>query len=403
MLRVAEQSAKTDTGRQRRENEDAYFARAPLFVIADGMGGGPSGEVASRLAVEAFEPGLPDSGASAEKRLAETVRDANVRIHEYSLGDADREGMGTTLSAAYVDEREIAIAHVGDSRIYRLRGDVFERLTEDHTLVEELVRGGKLTPEEAEDHPQGSIITRALGNEPDVEVDAHTHPARAGDVYLICSDGLTGMVPEARVAEILRGAPDLEAAGRALVDAANRAGGRDNITVVLFRLEDVGAAEASGEQATETGAGGPSVAEVRAAAAAPAAAPAPARSAPRRRRAAPAAPGPVSASARRPRRRRAVAALAALTIAVPVLIGAWIASRAVYFVGTASDGEVAVFRGLPYDLPAGVHLYEQLYVSGVPAATLAPARRRKLLDHQLRSRGDATDLVRSLELGRVQQ
>ena len=239
MLRVAEQFAKSDTGRQRPANEDAHFARAPLFVVADGMGGAQAGEVASRMAVEAFEPGLPDGG-NPEERLAERAREANLKIHDHAQSDSSRAGMGTTLSAAYVGEDEVSIAHVGDSRIYLWRDGELTRLTRDHTLVEELVRRGKLTEEQAEDHPQRSIITRALGPEPAVDIDTRTQPARPGDVFLLCSDGLTSMVPEARVAEILVEASSLDAAGRALVDAANAAGGRDNITVVLFRLEDVG-------------------------------------------------------------------------------------------------------------------------------------------------------------------
>ena len=164
MLRAAETALKTDTGRQRRDNEDNAFARAPVFVVADGMGGAQAGEVASQIAIETFEQGLPDSG-SPEERLADRVREANHQIYERSRADRERAGMGTTLTAAYVDDTHVAIAHVGDSRAYLFRDGTLERLTQDHSLVEELVRQGKLTAEQAAEHPQRSIITRALGPE----------------------------------------------------------------------------------------------------------------------------------------------------------------------------------------------------------------------------------------------
>src|ERR671931_896031 len=244
MLRVAEHFERTDTGRQRRGNEDAFFARSPLFAVADRMGGAQAGEVASHMAVEVLEQGLPDGGGSIEERLRARVREANERILQLAQSDDQLAGMGTTLTAAYVGEDDLTVAHVGDSRLYRLRDGGLERLTDDHSLVEELVRQGKLTPQEADEHPQRSIITRALGAEPGVEADSRTWPARAHDVYLICSDGLTSMIPEAQVAQVIQGAGSLAAAGRTLIDAANEAGGRDNITVVLFRLEEVGAAVA---------------------------------------------------------------------------------------------------------------------------------------------------------------
>ena len=185
MLRVAEHFERTDTGRQRRANEDAFFARAPLFAVADGMGGAQAGEVASHLAVEVLEQGLPDGAGSVEERLRARVREANARINESAQADDARAGMGTTLTAAYVGEDELTVAHVGDSRLYRLRDGTFERLTDDHSLVEELVRQGKLTPEEADEHPQRSIITRALGRRGGRRGRQRARgPARDGDVYL---------------------------------------------------------------------------------------------------------------------------------------------------------------------------------------------------------------------------
>src|ERR1700745_2799586 len=179
MLRVAEQYAATDTGRQRRANEDALLARAPLFVVADGVGGAQAGEVASQVAIESFRGGV-QGNSQPEAALAALTKDANARIHELSHSHSERAGMGTTLTAMYVGEREVAIAHVGDSRAYCLRGGELMGLNGDHSLVDELMRQGRLTPEEAVEHPQRSVITRALGPEVEVEVDTRSFAARSG-------------------------------------------------------------------------------------------------------------------------------------------------------------------------------------------------------------------------------
>ncbi len=405
MLRVAEHYEKTDTGRARRANEDAFYARAPLFVVADGMGGAQAGEVASRLAAETFAAGLPDEG-SGEERLLANVREANRRIHERSEQERGLSGMGTTVTAVYADGDELAIAHVGDSRAYLLRDGELTRLTQDHTLVDELVRRGKLTEEEAAEHPQRSIITRALGPEPDVEIDTHTHRMRDGDVLLLCSDGLTSMIAEADVEQILRDAGGLEAVGRALVAAANDAGGRDNITVVLVRFAEVEAGTAPLDDATRAGGSALHAEDVRRAVAdadtlsreRPAAAAATAAATPRVVPARSARDD--RANAPLPRRVKVIAALVATAIVLGGLgVAGWMASRAVFFVGTDERGMVAVYRGLPWDLPAGLHLYESYYVSGVPASELTPSRRRELLDHRLRSRNDVRELASQLELG----
>ena len=232
MLQIAEAVQLTDTGRQREANEDSYFARGPLYAVADGMGGAQAGEVASRIAAEAFEPAERGSEAP-ETFLRSVVQSANSQIHTLSQKDASRSGMGTTLTAALVEGDEISIGHVGDSRAYLYRDGELKLLTSDHSLVEELRRQGRLTEEEAETHPQRSIITRALGPEAEVEVDTLTASARPGDVYLICSDGLTTMVKDARIMEILADSSSLDEATTWLVNEANEAGGRDNITVVL--------------------------------------------------------------------------------------------------------------------------------------------------------------------------
>jgi PPM family protein phosphatase len=456
MLRISDQFHASDLGRQRQGNEDNYFVRAPLFVVADGMGGAQAGEVASEMAVEAFDHGLPD-GDPAEG-LVRVIEGANRRIHERSRADEQRAGMGTTITAAYVGAEEVTVAHVGDSRAYLWRDGNLVRLTRDHSLVGELVARGKLTEEQAEAHPQRSVITRALGPEADVEVDVEVLRGRDGDVFLLCSDGLTSMIHEGGVKPVLERMTSLERAGRELIAAANEAGGRDNITVLLFRLEEVeaggGAAQSAATGASEqettaydTFAGqavpGPrqgvtrpeghtrvrdealradDVAHaVRAADEAEAAYRASgtvAMSAVRPRAAVldsppertmtlpdgtpPEAQPPVSP--RRARRRRVpVALIAVLAVLAMVLGGFWLATSAVYFVGTDAQrgNAVTIYRGLPIELPLGIDLYSRYAGSGVTLESIPPARRRTFTDHKLRSKDDAENLVIQLERGQL--
>jgi serine/threonine protein phosphatase PrpC len=393
MLRVAEQYAVTDTGRQRRANEDSLLARSPLFVVADGMGGAQAGEVASRIAVESFQPGLQDA-SRPELELAELAHAANARIHELSHSNAEQAGMGTTLTAVYVGEEEVAIAHVGDSRAYCLREGQLLRLTDDHSLVDELMRQGRLTPEEAVEHPQRSVITRALGPEGTVDVDTRSFRARPGDVYLLCSDGLTTMLTEEEILALLLANPSLRDAAEALIAAANEAGGRDNITVVLIRLEDVSASEPPvREHATIVGA--PAVQP-------PAVKPPVSPRAPRRPAAGRTDPDPASRARRRRRLRRAGALTATLVVLGLLASAGYLALQSVYFIGTNGRGLVTLFRGVPYRLPGNIPLYSGRYVSGVSASTLASQRRRTLLDHSLRSESNAASLIRSLELGQLE-
>ncbi|HEV3001133.1 MAG TPA: Stp1/IreP family PP2C-type Ser/Thr phosphatase [Solirubrobacteraceae bacterium] len=422
MLRVAEEFHGSHTGRQRRANEDSVYARAPLFAVADGMGGAQAGEIASRVAIETLGEARVPEGA-AEQRLAEIVLEANDRIHALSRQDQSRAGMGTTLTVLLVGDDEVTIAHVGDSRAYRYRGGGLERLTDDHSLVEELRRQGRLTEEEADEHPQRSIITRALGPEGHVEVDTRTWPARDGDVFLVCSDGLTTMLKEEAIAETLRSTPSLRDAGERLIDAANDAGGRDNISVVLVRVGavDGGARDARGEQATSAGDEALRTGDVHAAleaeerggATATVARddPTPSRRLePIRPRAGaappPPEPPPAPPPAKPPRRRRRRRALAALAVAavllVPIGIGVLTALRAVYFVGADEQGYVAVYRGVPWELPLGLDLYQTNYTSGVHRDLVPAARRETLLDHSLRSRDDAYEVVAELERGRLE-
>jgi PPM family protein phosphatase len=225
----------SDTGRRRRRNEDQYVCEPPLFAVADGMGGAQAGEVASGLAAAVLNEAAGDE--RGEGRVASLIKEANRRVFQRSTEDETTSGMGTTMTVALVDGDTIAFGHVGDSRGYRVRGGELEQLTDDHSLVGELVRSGRLSPEEAESHPQRSVITRALGTEPDVDVDTFTVQAEPDDIYLLCSDGLTDMVsPRDVQALLLQNADDLDRAARALVDAANAGGGEDNITVVLFQM-----------------------------------------------------------------------------------------------------------------------------------------------------------------------
>ena len=226
----------TDPGRRRRRNEDAYVCEPPLFAIADGMGGAQAGEVASGLAAAVLEEATGDE--RGEERVASLIQEANRRVFQRSNEDAATSGMGTTMTVALLDNADgtIAFGHVGDSRAYRVRGGELEQLTDDHSLVGELVRSGRLSPEEAESHPQRSVITRALGTEPDVDVDTFTVEAEDGDIYLLCSDGLTDMTSTRDILAAFEVNNDLDDAARALVSAANEGGGEDNITVVLFQI-----------------------------------------------------------------------------------------------------------------------------------------------------------------------
>jgi PPM family protein phosphatase len=405
-LRIVEHAGRTDVGRQRSANEDDFVLAPPFFAVADGMGGAKAGEVASAMATEGFE-GESESGEPAEVQLARILRDANRRIYDLAVADESHRGMGTTLTAAKITGDEISLAHVGDSRAYLMRDGELEQLTKDHSLVAELERSGQITAEAAEHHPQRSIITRALGPEPEVEVDTYTVPAREGDRFLLCSDGLTSMISDDEIGSILRSAESLDAAADALVRAANQSGGKDNITVVLFRVGPNGDGVPAED---ETIAGQVSAAEVQAAAAldeptephpgpvalAGAAPDATVVAPPERGRERKAAP-----RRRRFRLRTAVKALLLLAVLAAVVTGLYALSRQVYFIGTNDAGLVTLYRGIPYELPFGVDLYEEEYPSGVPARAIPDRRRERVLDHEWRSREDAVDLIRALERGQL--
>ena len=266
-MRIGRAASLSDTGRRRLRNEDAYVCDPPLFAVADGMGGAQAGELASRLAATAMAE--RQRGEKGEAAVTELVQAANARVYQRALEDPAAAGMGTTVTVAVFDAETgtIAIGHVGDSRAYRIRDGRLEQLTPDHSLVAELVRSGRLTPEQAADHPHRSVITRALGTEASVDVDVFTLEAAPGDLYLLCSDGLTTMVGDEEILALAAAAEhDPQPLAQALVGAANGAGGEDNITVVVFEVAE-GAADPEPEapavpEAPETvaGEGSPSAA-----------------------------------------------------------------------------------------------------------------------------------------------
>ena len=379
---------KTDPGRRRRNNEDVFVCEPPLFAIADGMGGAQAGEVASGLAAEALKEGEDGEGTSKE-RVNALIQSANRRVYEKAQQDMALAGMGTTLTLALVDEGTVTFGHVGDSRAYRLRDGKLEQITDDHSLVAELTRAGKLSEEEAETHPQRSVITRALGTDPDVDGDVFQIETEEGDVFLLCSDGLSDMVGDGTIEETLqRHRANLKKAAQELVKAANKGGGEDNITVLLF---EVGAAADRTEEAVPVDQdddedtlseldGVPVIAakpdewssqdgDV---------------------------PEPV-VDHPPPRKSRArLYWIIALAILLAIIgLGLFGLSQS-HFVGAEKDGHVAVYQGLPYDI-AGIHLYRRVYVSRLLAAQLTQPERQHLFDHDLRGFGSAKGAIRRYE------
>ena len=365
-MRLRQSAGLTDPGRVRRRNEDAFVCTPPLFAVADGMGGAQAGEIASRLAAAAFRDHLAhapgDVDLDPEVRLRSVIQEANRRIYARAANDPKVSGMGTTVTAALLSGGRVAVGHVGDSRAYRVRDGNLEQLTQDHSLVADLVRSGRLTPQEAEIHPQRSVITRALGTDAAVVVDSFSADAQPGDVFLLCSDGLTTMVGEDTLLETIAGTPDLDAAARSLVAAANARGGEDNVTVVLFALEE-------GEPGDEDTLSGLKLPLEEAAPQEAATAPA-ARGLPL-----PARPGP------RVSRALLLVPLVLLLFAGVAGVALWGLSRA-HFVGADAEGRVVVYQGVPWNA-VGVDLYREIYVSRLLAAQLSPEERAQLFDHSL--------------------
>ena len=376
-MRLGESAGRTDPGRVRRRNEDAFVLDPPLFAVADGMGGAQAGEVASRLAAAAFREYHEADRLAPDERLEAIIQEANRRIYERARADSDVSGMGTTVTAALLTGGKLTVGHVGDSRAYRIRNNELEQLTEDHSLVGDLMRSGRLTPEEADAHPQRSVITRALGTDPEVSIDTITVEAQPGDLVLLCSDGLTTMVADEDILGILAAAPTLDDAARELVRAANTGGGEDNVTVVLFRVEGDQSEQTLVAPAVEgNGQGDPDELEDTLTNLQPVAAP---------------KPVPVTVSKAKPPKkrprwgRRILWALVALAL-VALLLGAALfgLSRA-YFVGADEQGNIVVYQGVPFDLTDGTGLYRERYVSRVQASQLSPEERAALFDHELAS------------------
>jgi PPM family protein phosphatase len=405
-MRIADSAGSTDAGRKRRRNEDSFVHDPPLFAVADGMGGAQAGEVASRLAAAAFREFHDADELDPEQRVAAIIQEANRRIYERAKSDAQASGMGTTITAALVTEDGVAVGHVGDSRGYRLRDGQLEQLTEDHSLVADLVRSGRLTPDEADSHPQRSVITRALGTDARVDVDTFTADVQAGDVFLLCSDGLTTMIGDEEITETVARASSLEQATKALVRAANKAGGEDNVTVVLFRLEGepaeledtmVAGSNGHGETDLEDTLTGLEAAAVQSAVATTAVE----------------SEETVDASEwgassddeeHQPKRRRedhwgrrTLWSVLALAFVLALIAAAfWALSRA-NFIGADEDGNVVVYQGVPYGLGGGIDLFRPRYVSRLQAVQLSADERADLFDHALLSYDEARDRIAPYE------
>ena len=353
------------------------------------MGGAQAGEIAARIAASVLRD---SSGESGEAAIVALIQEANRRVYEAAATDETQAGMGTTVTAAVVEEDAVRIGHVGDSRAYRIRDGKLEQLTDDHSLVAELVRSGKLSPEEADVHPQRSVITRVLGTDPDVDVDTFAVEAQEGDIFMLCSDGLTSMVDDKAILGLVEGRRgNLDKAARALVDAANKGGGEDNITVILFEVGRSGLG-GHGDAARRRGAGRGRRADAD-------------RGRPgagrgrrhdvRLARGARGRPPRPAAEARGPP--KVLLAVAAVTsVAILAALVVWSLSRS-YFVGVQPDGHVAIYQGFPWNLVGSVKLYRVRYESTVLAGQLSQAERRKLFDHDLRGYDRALGSVKRYE------
>jgi len=248
--------AVSDVGRKRKGNEDSLFVNPEqhLFVVADGMGGHAAGEIASKVAVESINEfvcltggdeeitwpfGLDENISYDGNRLKTAIRYANRKVLEATKEKSEYEGMATTVAAVLVDGDTANLGHVGDSRVYLVRDGEITQLTSDHSWVNEQIQSGVISPDQARTHPLRNVVTRALGGKPDLQVDMQQHKARARDILLLCSDGLTTMIPDEDIVRVVREADgDVEKAAQALVASANAKGGEDNITVLLIRFDE---------------------------------------------------------------------------------------------------------------------------------------------------------------------
>ncbi|RZS91257.1 protein phosphatase [Motilibacter rhizosphaerae] len=366
-------AARSDVGLLRDGNEDSGYAGPRLLVVADGMGGHVAGEVASSVAVATMSALDEDApGSDLLGLLRGAVDQANEQIAAIVLGDPSLVGMGTTLTALLRAGSRLAVVHIGDSRAYLLRDGAFDQITHDHTFVQTLVDEGRITREEADSHPQRSLITRALMGHDEVDPDLSVREARAGDRYLLCSDGLSSVVSHDTLADVLASVPDPDAACRALVQYALRGGGPDNITVIVADVVDTDASPSQVPQVVGA------VAEDRVA----------------RRGDGPSGSSAGRAAALRPARadeeeddepprgrpsRWPLVVLVALLLALAG--GSWAAwswSQRQYYVGT-SQGQVAIYRGLPQSL-AGLSLSRVVSREGIALGDLPAYTRDQLAD-----------------------
>jgi serine/threonine protein phosphatase PrpC len=370
-------AAATDVGRMRSNNEDSYLSRQPVAAVADGMGGHRAGEVASAIAIEELsalgERGPWENEAAATDDLKQAILRANQRIHEMAASDRQLNGMGTTLVALLEDGDLVHLANVGDSRAYLLRQGELSQVTVDHSLVQELVDEGRLSREDAERHPQRSVITRALGIDQEVEFDLFTYKLQVGDRLLLCSDGLSDVVEPTQIRNVLLRVRDPQRAAARLIEVANEHGGPDNITVIVVAADDASVTDETGDLAGSATGTMPAVAGDDAAAGGRAARGAEDRSLAMHRRL-----------------QRVLVALLVVALVAAVLAAgrSFLYSR--YFVGFDGDA-VAVFQGVPGDVaglrfsrmvehsqvsraqvPAG---YAARLEDGVPADGLQDARR----------------------------
>ncbi len=345
----------TDIGRVREGNEDSYLVDPPLYAVADGMGGHRGGEVASELALETIES-LFREGATT---LVEQVREANRAVFARSQADRAVSGMGTTLTAAHVEGGAVRLAHVGDSRAYLLRSGALRQLTDDHTLVNRMVKTGEITESEAEVHPHRNVLTRSLGTEAEVHVDEEQVPLMDGDRVLLCSDGLFGMVTEDQIQAILEAEPAPQRVADRLIKAANRAGGVDNITVIVLDAHD------GVDDATAVDAGDADL-----------------------------TPGERVLRENAPTIRRWIAGA---VVAVVLLAGSLVALRAYvdrqWYVGVA-DGKVAIYQGIPAT-PLGYELHSVAEVTEIDATAAQALTLYAALPEGIsaNSRDDATAIV----------
>jgi PPM family protein phosphatase len=390
----------TDAGKVRQNNEDALLVGEgedeTLFVVADGIGGFEAGEVASSLAVDVLKDLPPD------KPFKVAIGEANRRILAAGRGDEKLSGMGTTVVAIRFGgtQREpvAEVAHVGDSRAYLMRGGEMKPITEDHSLVAELVRSGDLTRDQAAEHPQKNLITRALGADEEVDVDTAVLPIEPNDRILLCSDGLSDMVSETRISEILAESPnDPERTARSLLSAALDAGGNDNITVVVVDVKEQTAPEAEAPAPREERSGGTSEMP----ALGPSGRSTGGRTSSRKGAQSHSRRSSKAAGRKRPsgfRRAlgklvRGLAIILVFVLAVtPVYL--WGSSR--YFFEFDENGEVVAYQGLPY-APLGVELNQEWRRPGITESEIKEPYEKPIENHKLYTRDQAEKVLESLD------